>query len=117
MNKNNLSLNTMKRVVAQLLVSVVLSTALFAGGDKYSPRLVGMGRTFSAVSRGLDAVGVNPANLALNDRDATVTINVAPLGISLGSDFLNLKIYITRQPLNRLRFSLITLLRSAWLKN
>ncbi len=89
----NQFLNTLKRIVVLLLVSVVLSTALFAGGDKYSPRLVGMGRTFSAVSRGLDAVGVNPANLALNDRDATVTVNIVPLGVSLGSDFLNLKIY------------------------
>ncbi len=76
-----------------LMLGVVVSNTLFAGGDKFSPRIVGMGRTFTATSRGLDAVGVNPANLALNDRDATVTINLSPIGVSAGSDFLNLKIY------------------------
>lgn len=76
-----------------VLLSVVTMTTLFAGGDKYSPRLVGMGRTFTATSRGLDAVGVNPANLALDDRNATVTLNIAPIGFSIGSDLFNYKIY------------------------
>ncbi|MFA5833856.1 MAG: DUF5723 family protein [Bacteroidota bacterium] len=76
-----------------LALDVVMTTTTFAGGDKYSPRLVGMGRAFTAFSRGLDAVGVNPANLALNDRDATVTINLVPLGFSIGSDLINLGIY------------------------
>ncbi len=75
-----------------ILLSVVISTALFAG-DKSSARLVGMGRAFTASSRGLDAVGVNPANLALNDRDATVTLNLVPIGFSIGSDLFNYKIY------------------------
>ena len=80
-------------LVTLLAFDVVLTTTLFAGGDKYSPRLVGMGRAFTAFSRGLDAVGVNPANLALNDRDATVTINFVPIGFSIGSDLINLQIY------------------------
>ncbi|MDP1676713.1 MAG: DUF5723 family protein [Bacteroidota bacterium] len=80
-------------VVILLAFDVVFTTTLFAGGDKYSPRLVGMGRAFTAFSRGLDAVGVNPANLALNDRDATVTINIVPIGFSIGSDMINLQIY------------------------
>ncbi len=89
--------NSIKNFVAcamfLLALDVVSVTTSFAGGDKSSPRLVGMGRTFTASSRGLDAVGVNPANLALNDRDATVTINLAPVGFALGSDFINLQIY------------------------
>jgi hypothetical protein len=76
-----------------LALDVVMTTIVFAGGDKYSPRLVGMGRAFTAFSRGLDAVGVNPANLALDDRNATVTINLAPTGLAIGSDFINLQIY------------------------
>jgi len=87
----------MKRFIAAMLIllslEVVMTTASYAGGDKYSPRLVGMGRAFTAFSRGLDAVGVNPANLALNDRDATVTINLAPVGFLFGSDLINLKVY------------------------
>lgn len=76
-----------------VLLAVVTSATVYAGGDKYSPRLVGMGRTFTALSRGLDAVGTNPANLALNDRDATLTINLIPIGLSVGSDLFNYKIY------------------------
>lgn len=84
----------MKNVYRHLiLLSVIVASTLYAGGDKFSARLVGMGRTFTAVSRGLDAVGTNPANLALNDRDATVTLNLIPLGLSIGSDFINYKIY------------------------
>ncbi|MEI7907082.1 MAG: DUF5723 family protein, partial [Bacteroidota bacterium] len=80
-------------LVTLLALDVVVTTTSFAGGDKFSPRLVGMGRAFTAFSRGLDAVGVNPANLALNDRDATVTINLVPIGFSIGSDLINLQIY------------------------
>ncbi|MFZ4619653.1 MAG: DUF5723 family protein [Bacteroidota bacterium] len=87
----------LKRFIAAMMIllslEVVMTTTSFAGGDKYSPRLVGMGRAFTAFSRGLDAVGVNPANLALTDRDATVTINLTPVGILFGSDLINLKVY------------------------
>ncbi|KAB2923611.1 MAG: hypothetical protein F9K22_08520 [Bacteroidetes bacterium] len=76
-----------------VMLAVVSFSTAFAGGDRFSPRIVGMGRAFTALSRGLDAVGTNPANLALNDRDATVTLNIAPLGFSVGSDFINLKVY------------------------
>jgi hypothetical protein len=76
-----------------LLLSAVVSSTLFAGGDKFSPRIVGMGRTFTALSRGLDAVGTNPANLALDDRNATFTLNLVPLGFQVGSDLFNYKIY------------------------
>lgn len=76
-----------------LLLSVVLFSMLSAGGDKFSPRIVGMGRTFTALSRGLDAVGTNPANLALNDRDASFTLNIIPIGFQIGSDLFNYKIY------------------------
>lgn len=85
--------NFVAALVILLALDVVMTTTSFAGGDKYSPRLVGMGRAFTAFSRGLDAVGVNPANLALNDRDATVTINLVPIGLSIGSDLINLEIY------------------------
>lgn len=84
---------TLVAIVMMALLTTAVVTPVHAGGDRVSPRLVGMGRTFTAFSRGLDAVGTNPANVALNDRDATVTINLAPLGFSFGSDFINLKIY------------------------
>ncbi len=87
-------MNNMYRVSSViLLLSVVMISTLMAGGDKNSPRIVAMGRSFTALSRGLDAVGTNPANLALNDRDATITLDIFSTGISVGSDFINYKIY------------------------
>ena len=80
-------------LLAVLALSVFLVNTTLAGNDRVSPRIVGMGRTFTAVSRGLDAIGLNPANLALSDRDNTVTFQFAPFGFAVGSDFLNLKVY------------------------
>jgi hypothetical protein len=53
---------------------------------------MGMARTFVAASRGLDAVGVNPANLALRE-EGTVSFSLFPLAVHLGSDFLDYDIY------------------------
>jgi hypothetical protein len=78
---------------SMILLGVVATTTLYAGEDNLSPRLVGMGGAFTAVSRGLDAVGTNPANLSLNDRNASFTLNLAPVGVSIGSDFINYGIY------------------------
>lgn len=79
--------------VILLVIEAICSVQLFAGGDTYSPRLIAMGRTFTVLSRGIDAVGTNPANLALNDRDAAVTFNLLSTGVAVGSDFINYKIY------------------------
>jgi hypothetical protein len=80
-------------LLAVLALSVFLVNTSLAGNDRVSPRIVGMGRTFTAVSRGLDAIGLNPANLALSDRGNTVTFQFAPFGLAVGSDFLNYKVY------------------------
>ncbi|MBI4535334.1 MAG: hypothetical protein HY708_03585 [Ignavibacteriae bacterium] len=53
-----------------------------------------MARTYIAASRGLDAVGINPANLALPD-DGSATLSILPLGVHIGSNFLNYDLYST----------------------
>jgi hypothetical protein len=53
-----------------------------------------MARTFVATSRGFDAAGINPANLAADD-EGTLALSVLPLGLHVGSDFLNYDIYTT----------------------
>ncbi len=74
-------------------VLAVLSAAPGAvAGDQTNVRGLGMARSSVAASRGLDAVGINPANLALDD-DATVTLSLLPLGIGVGSDFLTYGLY------------------------
>jgi hypothetical protein len=97
MHKRSNTMKMMKTVFILFVVSMamdaVVTTALVAGSDRTSPRIVGMGRVYTASSRGLDALGLNPANLALEDRNATVTLNLAPFGFQVGSDLINYKIY------------------------
>ncbi len=61
-------------------------------GEQTNVRGLGMARTSVAASRGLDAVGINPANLALPD-DGTVTISLMPIGVGIGSDFMTYGLY------------------------
>jgi hypothetical protein len=63
-----------------------------AGGERTNIQGMGMARTFVAVSRGLDAVGINPANLAAED-GGRVTLGLMPVSIHVGSDFLSLGLY------------------------
>ena len=89
-----------KRHFTSLIIAAVLGVVIAntsdAGNDLFSGRTVGMARTFTASSRGLDAIGLNPANLALDDRGSDVTVQIPPffgIGVIAGSDFLNYKIY------------------------
>ncbi len=74
-------------------LGVVITNTSNAGNDRVSGRTIGMSRTFTASSRGLDALGLNPANLALDDRGSTVTFEFLPFGFRAGSDFINYQIY------------------------
>ncbi|MBI5474490.1 MAG: hypothetical protein HY961_19300 [Ignavibacteriae bacterium] len=76
------------------LVGCFLFTAMqsaIAGGERTNVRGVGMGRTFVASSKGLDAIGINPANLAI--KDDNVTISLVPVGVHAGSDFFTYGLY------------------------
>ena len=75
-----------------LLALVISNSVATAGGERINVRGVGMGGTCVATARGLDAVGINPANLALPD-DGTVTFSIAPLGVHVGSNFLSYGLY------------------------
>jgi len=61
-------------------------------GDRTNIPGLGMGRTSVASSRGLDAVGINPANLA-RPCDGMVSIALSPIAVSVGSDFLTNDLY------------------------
>ena len=73
---------------AGILLMTVFALNTYAGGERTNIRGVGMARTFVAASRGLDAVGINPANLPAGD-EGTVSIGLMPLGLHVGTDFLN----------------------------
>jgi hypothetical protein len=85
--------NVLMRVLAAgLLLSLIIPLPLHAGGERTNVQGMGMARTFVASSRGLDAVGINPANLAAPD-EATVTFNLIRFGVHVGSDFMNYGMY------------------------
>jgi hypothetical protein len=53
--------------IVSILVLVVSLILVSSAGDRTSLRTLGMGRTAVAASRGTDAIGVNPANIAIPD--------------------------------------------------
>jgi hypothetical protein len=56
---------------------------------------MGMARTYTAVARGIDAIGINPASLVFYEKNTTVSFAVAPMGIYFGNNFLDLDTYST----------------------
>ena len=63
-----------------------------AGGDRTNIAGVGMARTSVATSRGVGAVGINPANIAISSGE-TVEISLVPFGVHAGSDFMTYGMY------------------------
>jgi hypothetical protein len=51
-----------------------------------------MGRTINAASRGVDALGVNPANIAISDL-GNFNLNLAPTGIRMSTELLTYGLY------------------------
>lgn len=84
-------MKTRHTVIMSIAVLLVFSISIATAGHRTNVRGVGMAGTFVASSYGLDAVGINPANLAL--KDASVTLSIAPVGVHAGSDFLNYGLY------------------------
>ena len=72
-----------------ILFSVVLQAL---AGDLSNIRGVGMGRTMNASSRGIDALGVNPANIAIPDQ-GNFNLNLAPFGLHVNTELLNYGLY------------------------
>lgn len=83
---------TAPRCIAAALIACALFPRAGFAGDQTNIRGLGMARSATAASRGLDAVGINPANLALPD-DGTVTLSILPVGVGVGSDFLTYGLY------------------------
>jgi hypothetical protein len=78
-------------------ISILALAILFIAGSAHSSeraniRGMGMARTYVVSSRGLDAVGSNPANLARQD-GRTVTLSLPSLGAHLGSDVIDYDLY------------------------
>lgn len=80
-----------RRLLAFAAAAMMAVTVARAGGDRVDVRGMGMARTSVASAIGLDAVGVNPANLAR--KDTWLTLSIARVGVHAGSDFLSYGLY------------------------
>jgi hypothetical protein len=81
----------MKPMLRLCVIAAVLQSGVTAG-ERTNIRGLAMAGASVASSRGLDAVGINPANLALPD-DGTVTLSLIPVGVGVGSDFMTYGLY------------------------
>jgi hypothetical protein len=80
------------KVLFLVVLSAGIRQPMYGLGERVNVRGVGMGRTFAATSRGLEAVGINPANLALGD-PYNVSLSVSPFGFHGGGDVLSYDVY------------------------
>ena len=88
-------MNRTHRILAATTLAVLMSAPLpvFAGGGgRVDVAGLGMAGTFVASSRGLDAVGINPANLAFADSGGPVFL-LMPMSIHMGSDVMTYGLY------------------------
>jgi len=82
---------TYRRHIAIAGFLLILTHGLL-GGDRSNIRGVGMARTANLTSRGFDALGINPANLALNE-GGSVSFGFFPFGVNASSNLISYDIY------------------------
>lgn len=87
----------MKRISVILnLVIILFSSVSFAqngSSGMVDAKAVAMGRTYTASSRGVYALGINPGNIGLSEQKHFEIQSVLPLpflGLSVGTDFLSI---------------------------
>lgn len=81
----------MKRTIVVLVLSCAGFVLHGFAGDRTSIQGLGMARAYTAVARGLDAAGINPAGV--DGDSATITFGLLPFGAHFGSDFLSYGLY------------------------
>ena len=74
------------------IVSLLAQSVTLNAGDRWNVRAVGMGRTSVALSRGTEAIGINPANLALPAL-GTFSLSLLPIGVRARTELLSYDIY------------------------
>jgi hypothetical protein len=78
---------------ATVSLSALAVLSLHAQGGSQSNIVgLGMARTSTVTSRGVDAIGINPANFAVPESPG-FSLTALPFGIRLGTDFLNYGLY------------------------
>jgi hypothetical protein len=80
--------NYLKYVAFGILAFISIASA----GDRSNVRGLSMARTYIVDSRSIDALGINPANLALDDR-LPFTLALPSVGLRLSSELINYDAY------------------------
>jgi hypothetical protein len=81
------------RLAIPWLASILCGTGVLSGGERTDVQGIGMARTFTASTHGLDAAGINPANLIGGDREYVIQFGLPRVGMHVGSDFLTYDLY------------------------
>lgn len=81
----------MKKIFA-LAVLILIPAVSVQAQQAVSARLTSLGGLSTAVSRDVDAIGTNPANL-LADSRGKIVVELLPFSLRAGTDFLNLDLY------------------------
>ncbi len=89
--KTMISLPT-SRLFGFFLLGIAMLVSVSSAGDRSNVRGVSMARTYVALSRSVDCLGINPANLGLDDR-LPFTLALPSVGARVSSDLLNLDTY------------------------
>ncbi len=82
----------MKSLRFAIAIVLLVPTAILHGGDRSNVRGMGMARTLIACSRGTEALGINPANLALHGR-SPFSLSLAPFGFRISTELFSYDIY------------------------
>lgn len=75
-----------------LLLAAFCASGPVSAGERTDIKGMGMARTFTASTLGLDAVGINPANLRVG-QEGLLTFGLLPVGLHVGSDFMSYGLY------------------------
>src|SRR5512140_1639225 len=74
------------------IVGVLALVSVAAAGDRSNVRGTSMARTFVVDARSVDALGINPANLSLDDR-LPFTLALPSFGVRISSQLINYDAY------------------------
>ncbi len=81
-----------KHAALTLTIAFVVIPLVAKGNDRLNIRGIGMARTSVVAARGLDAIGVNPANLG-QPMNEVISMTILPVGAFIESDFLTYELY------------------------
>lgn len=81
------------RIFCTVCILMLLAQAVtLNAGDRWNIRAIAMGRTSVVVARGTEAIGINPANLALPTR-GVFSLSLFPVGVRVSTELLSYNIY------------------------